>query len=251
MTLAARPMLDRHHECFTPPAANCTLWRYMDLTKLLSLLESRTLYFPRADQFNDPYEGAWSRAGVEMLRASSKNDQLPPTLVDQLLASSERVRQTMYISCWFASEHESAAMWKLYLQSPEGIAIRTDHDALAAALERSPLRARTTLVRYIDYDKVPIPFVNLFFPFVHKRMSFAHETELRAIIWSDEDVNITQIPAGSTAVTVDVVLEELIKAVHVSPAAPQWFGELTEQLLRRYGLAVPVVRSSLYDRPSY
>jgi len=244
-------MLDNKHESFFPPSANCTLWRYMDLTKFLSLLENRSLFFPRADQFEDPYEGTWSRAGVALLRDPATSGGLPPQAVDQMLQATEEFRRQMFISCWFASEHESAAMWKLYLQSPEGVAIQTDHDTLAAALERSPLRVRTTMVRYVDYDKVPIPFGNLFFPFVHKRLSFAHETELRAIVWSSENVNKTQIPEGVTAVTIDVIPEELIKTVHVSPTAPKWFGQLVEHILRRYALPIPVVRSSLYDRPSY
>jgi len=180
-----------------------------------------------------------------------RRNDLPPQAVDQFLKMTETLRQEMFISCWFASEYESAAMWKLYLQSPEGIAIRTDHDTLAGALDRSPLTARTTLVRYVDYDKIPIPSGNAFFPFVHKRLSFAHEAELRAIVWSCEDVNKAHIPEGATEVTVDVAPEELMKSVHVSPTAPRWFGELVEQVLRRYGISIPVIRSVLYDRPSY
>lgn len=244
-------MLDNKHESFFPPDANCTLWRYMDLTKFLSLLENRSLFFPRADQFDDPYEGAFSRAGVALLRDPMTNGGLPQEVVDRMLKHSEDVRRQMFISCWFASEHESAAMWKLYLQSPEGVAIQADHDNLATALDRSPLRVRTTMVKYVDYDRVAIPFGNLFFPFVHKRLSFAHETELRAIIWSFEDVNKAQIPEEATSVMIDVIPEELIKSVHVSPTAPNWFGQLVEQILRRYALPIPVVRSSLYDRPSY
>lgn len=244
-------MLDYKHEAVFPPSANCTLWRYMDLTKLLNLLENRSLFFPRADQFDDPYEGTWSRAGVTLLRDPTTSGGVPPHTVDQILKHTEDFRRQMFISCWVASEYESAAMWKLYLQSPEGVAIKTDHNALVTALDRSPLSVRTTMVKYIDYDKVPIPFDNLFFPFVHKRLSFAHETELRAIIWSFEGLNKAQIPEGATSVTIDVIPEELIKAVHVSPTAPKWFGQLVEQLLRRYALSIPVVRSSLYDRPSY
>ena len=244
-------MLKNKHESFFPPDKNCLLWRYMDLTKFLSLLENRSLFFPRADQFDDPYEGALSRATVALLRDPATNGGLPLEVVEQMIENSERHRRGMFISCWFASEHESAAMWKLYLQSPEGIAIQTDHDALAAAIDNSPLSARTTMVKYVDYDKVPIPLGNLFFPFVHKRLSFAHEAELRAIIWSFEDVNKPQIPEDSTSVQIAVLPEELIKAVHVAPTAPKWFGKLVEQLLRRYSLAIPVVRSSLYDRPTY
>jgi hypothetical protein len=244
-------MLDNNHESFFPPSDNRTLWRYMDLTKFLSLLENRSLFFPRADQFDDPYEGAWSRAGVALLRDPATSGGLPLHAVDHILKSAEDNRKQMFISCWFASEHESAAMWKLYLQSSEGIAIQSDHDSLKMALERAPLRVRTTMVRYVDYDTEPIPFGNVFFPFVHKRLSFAHETELRAIIWSREDVNKAQIADGAKSVTIDVLPETLIKSVHVSPAAPKWFGQLVEQLLRRYALSIPVVRSGLYDRPSY
>ena len=234
-------MLDNEHESFFPPSANCTLWRYMDFTKFFSLLENRSLFFPRADQFDDPYEGAWSNAGIALLRDQVTMGDLPPQTVDQMLAATEGFRQRMFISCWFASEHESAAMWNLYLQSPEGVAIQTDYDTLASALSRSPLTVRTTMVQYVDYDRVSIPFRNLLFPFVHKRSSFAHETELRAIVWSSENVNKTQIPDGAMGVTIDVVPEELIKSVHVSPTAPRWFGELVEQVLRRYGPSIPVV----------
>lgn len=157
----------------------------------------------------------------------------------------------MFISCWCVSEHESAAMWKLYLQSPEGIAIRSDHHVLASALDRSSLKARTTMVGYIDYDRVSMPLGNLFFPFVTKRLSFLHENELRAIVWSLEDINKSQIHDDATSLTIDIVPEELIKAVHVAPTAPKWFGQLVEQLLKRYNLAVYLERSSLYDRPSY
>jgi hypothetical protein len=244
-------MLDNSHETLSPPPANCTLWRYMDLAKFLSLLESRSLHFPRADQFQDPYEGAWSRAGIRLFRESATSSGLPEGAVDQFIGHADDFRRQMYISCWFMGEHESAAMWKLYLQSPEGVAIKTDVDTLVEGLEQSPLTARTTMVKYVDYDTTPIPFGNLLFPFVHKRLSFSHEAELRAIIWAEEASNRPQIATDATAVMIGVAPEQLIKAVHVSPTAPRWFGALIEQVVKRYSLALPVVRSSLYDRPSY
>jgi hypothetical protein len=244
-------VLDNKHEAIFPPTGNYTLWRYTDLTKLLSLLENRQLYFSRSDQFDDPYEGALSRAGVTLLREQSQLSGIPPEAVEQMISNTSRFRESMFISCWHASENESAAMWRLYLQSSEGVAIRTDHESLCVALEDSPLQARTSTVQYIDYETVAIPIYNLFFPFVHKRLSFAHESELRAIIWALEDVNKAQIRDGATSVVVDVDPGQLIKAIHVSPHAPTWFGGLVEQLVKRYSLNVPVIRSSLYERPAY
>jgi hypothetical protein len=223
----------------------------MDFTKLLSLLENRQLFFTRADQFEDPYEGTWSKASVTLLRNPKLNGGLPINAADQIIACMDKMRKKIFISCWYTSEHESAAMWKLYLQSCEGVAIRTDHTTLFETLNKTSIMTRTTLVKYIDYESTLIPFGNLFFPFIYKRMSFSHEKELRVIIWSEEDVNLSQIDSNATYFNINVIPEELIKAVHVSPMAPKWFGKLVEQILQRYGITCPIERSSLYDRPSY
>lgn len=244
-------MLDNNHPCFLPPKDNCTLWRYMDLTKLLSLLEYEILFLSRADQFEDPYEGTWSKAGINLIRETAPNGSNIPNMADQMVQLTEVQRKQVFISCWFSSEHESAAMWKLYLQSPEGIAIRTDYEALTRTLEASPLKIRTSLIKYIDYDTTPMPFGNTFFPFLHKRLSFSHENELRAIVWSKEDINNALISDDALNITITIQPEELIKAIHVAPTAPKWFGELVEKLLKRYGLKCPVERSNLYERPTF
>jgi hypothetical protein len=233
----------------SPPPQNCTLWRYVDLTKLLSLLETKSLHFTRADQFEDPYEGRLSQAIVDKLREADKKGV--ENFAERVLDGVERDRQTMFVNCWCASEHESAAMWRLYVQSAEGVAIRTDHDTLLRVLEPSPLIIRTTLVKYVDYATTPVPFWNGFFPFVHKRLSFKHEQELRAIIWSHESPNVKQISADSVVVKLGVEPKELIKAIHVSPTAPKWLGELVDALAKRYDLTCEIVRSNLYDRPVY
>lgn len=244
-------LMHDHEEGLFPPLQNRTIWRYVDFTKFVSLLECQQLWFARADQFEDPYEGTWSTAGIKLLRDPSHPLQLPPTAVDQIVSFSTQQREEMFISCWNASEHESAAMWKLYLQSNEGVAIRSDYDSLAAVLERSSLKAGISMVQYVDYERVVVPFGNAFFPFLYKRLSFAHENELRAVIWAIDSINRPQIQKGSTAVTIDVKADELIKSVYVSPAAPKWFGQLIEQVIRRYGLQILVVRSTLYDRPLF
>jgi hypothetical protein len=187
-------MVMHDHEALFPPTENRTIWRYLDFTKFVSLLETRQLYFPRADQFEDPYEGTWSAESIRWLRDPQRNKRnngyfptdnsgRPLLNVERLIDCLELIRTEMFISCWYASEYESAAMWKLYLQSNEGVAIRSDSNTLAAIFEPSSLNIGISMVQYIDYDTTRIPFRNAFFPFVHKRLSFAHENELRAVIW--------------------------------------------------------------------
>lgn len=244
-------MIRPHHEAFRPPSSNCTLWRYMDFAKLLSLLETRSLYFPRSDTFDDPYEGTLSKAMVERLKAEEESGAFPKGMVDFYIRSLEFQRRNMYVSCWFMSDHESAAMWKLYLQGSDGVAIRTTYSSLVKALTPSPLSIGVTTVQYADYYSTPISFGNIFFPFTYKRISFEHEKELRAIVWATEEANRPNIEEGTLGVAVSIDPAELIRALHVAPTAPKWFGDLVTSVMARYGTECPVIHSTLYERSAY
>jgi hypothetical protein len=40
------------------PEGEAVLWRYMDFAKFLALIKDSSIYFARADQLGDPWEGA-------------------------------------------------------------------------------------------------------------------------------------------------------------------------------------------------
>lgn len=49
------------HELFIEPQdQNAKIWRYIDFTKFVSLIDSQELFFARADKFDDPFEGSFS-----------------------------------------------------------------------------------------------------------------------------------------------------------------------------------------------
>ena len=52
------PMYREIPDCRTPPDYTM-LWRYVDFTKLVSMLEKNSLYFCRSDLPGDKYEGAY------------------------------------------------------------------------------------------------------------------------------------------------------------------------------------------------
>jgi hypothetical protein len=106
-------------------------------------------------------------------------------------------------------------------------------------------------VKYVDYVKTPIPISNGLYQYTHKRLSFQHESEVRALIWRHDAVNRPLVSEDAVTVSIDVDPDQLFAGVHVSPTAPPWFGELVESVTRHYGISASVERSSLYDRPSY
>lgn len=51
-------MYEAHPIFLQPECEEARVWRYMDFTKFVSFIESRCLYFTRADNFDDPFEGS-------------------------------------------------------------------------------------------------------------------------------------------------------------------------------------------------
>ena len=152
----------------------------------------------------------------------------------------------MYINCWHSNQHESAAMWKIYLKSDEGIAVRSTFDRLARCFDEDDKLNQVCIGRvdYLDYDNAEIPMNNAFYPFVSKRVSFAHEREVRAVI---------MMPAANEApgLNIHVDLATLVEEVVLAPFSPVWIRELAAAVLRRYSLEAPLRQSRLGEDPLY
>ena len=240
-----------NHPAFILPSdQRAQLWRYTDFTKYMDFLERRALFFSRSDLLGDPYEGSSSHANVT-LHAEKYQPALPDAVRKQLSASNAWARQWTFINCWHQNDAESAAMWRLYARSNEAVAMMTTFDQLREAL---PEDTFVGLVQYIDYSKDWLPEGNTYFPYIHKRLSFAHEREVRAVIQA--------LPADSGKILVGkanpelgklvpVDVERLVNEVRVAPTAPDWFFELVKKATNRCGLDALVHRSSLDQPPVF
>jgi len=100
-----------------------------------------------------------------------------------------------------------------------------------------------------------VPSDNLLVRFLHKRKSFEHEREVRALIHRMPasglvgDVTRERIPEAGLYVPVN--LDTLVERVLVSPLSKDWIVELVGSVTAKYRLSVEVVRSDLYDGPLY
>jgi len=147
-------------------------------------------------------------------------------------------------------------MWKLYLKSDEGIAIRSTYNKLEASLKNATEDIYIGTVKYINYATDFMPEGNIFNLFTHKRLSFAHEQELRAIIHHSplsDDTNSLDFSKDTIVggINAKVDLESLLDSIYLAPNSPKWIQELTEAILRRYNLDAPVIQSALDEDPVY
>jgi hypothetical protein len=244
------------HRVFIPPSdPNIKIWRYMDFAKFVAMLEDKALFFCRADKLGDRFEGSMSR---ENLRR--RPEMYSPIPAESLAAYNQAAavttrgqRQWMYINCWHMNEHESAAMWESYVRSGKGIAIQTTYQKLCDCLPQNDVYVG--VVKYLDYDQELMPEGNLFYPYVHKRTSFAHERELRAVI--SELLPLTgghldySVANPKTGKTIEVDLNALIEQVYIAPMTGTWYADLVQKITPRYGLAKPIKQSTLDKDPVY
>ena len=166
------------------------------------------------------------------------------------------MRRYIAMNCWHMNHYESAAMWRLYLKSDEGIAIRSTYERLKTSLNPCADHIYVGAVKYIDFETEWMPEGNIFYPFVHKRKSFAHEQELRAVIvrfpeGKPNEPVINRKETMGDGISVDVDLNMLIEEVRVSPSSPLWLTQLVVAMCRRYKLDAKVGNSSLSQDPVY
>ena len=245
-------MYEEHPE-FTPPPKHAALWRYMDFTKFVSLISKESLFFPRADKLGDPFEGSTSPVNIALHPIVYKDE--PPHIRAQMPTIMESMRRFFFISCWHWNEFESDAMWTLYARQSDGIAIKTDFQSFAESITDTE-DIHIGKINYVDYEKIFIPEANMFSKFLHKRISFEHEHEVRAVAMRVPEKDITQNLAVSHWPDIcevgqyyEIDLSKLVHQIVVAPFAGDWLVELVQSVTDKYGLKVPVARSPLGNQP--
>lgn len=231
------------------PSDDTIIWRYITFTKLCSMLNDRALFFCRLDKLHDKWEGVYPKAMLDYwaksIRNASSGDDGIHSLKKLLI---ERIIPSHFVNCWFISEYESDAMWRLYSQNYEGIAIKSSLGKLKTAFKKTQERIWIGQVDYIDYDQwqppegdgqKPFLWIE---PFFWKRLSFMYERELRALAGKGKQ-NINGI-------NIDVNLNELIEAIYVFPDSKDWYFDLVKTIVKKYGYTdLNIKRSSLGERP--
>ena len=235
-------MYQEHPVC-NPPPGDAVLWRYMEFTKYVSLLATRALFFAPIDQLDDPFEGSLSPVNVALRPYLYRDvpDGKRDTLLKGIGSALKYARHLTLVNCWHENSVESDFMWKLYAKSNDGVAIKTNFESLAECFTCEET-IQIGQVKYVDYDTTFIPERNSFGICLHKRKSFEHEREVRALTSPSGAV-----PNKGERRGIDLSI--LVTEIFVAPYADDWFMELVQSVTENYGLSVRVRRSALAASP--
>lgn len=105
------------------PDRPASIWRYMDMTKFISMLDRQALFFSRLDQLGDPFEGSLTQ------HRQTGREELEKRYGAILYKDSRRMVESIIkntiVNCWHMDDSESAAMWKLYIPDNQGMVVRS------------------------------------------------------------------------------------------------------------------------------
>lgn len=217
--------------------------RYMSLSKFMSLLTFKKLFFTNVKYFEDAHEGEIPEGFFKNWSEEAENGY------NSVQSSVTHIRN-VYASCWnkFKGE-ESYALWKIYTDTDSGVAIKTTVGKLKKALGNE--KVKICEVQYISsFENKDIDVKFPVFEFhgrqkhireVYKVSPYSYEEEIRALF-----LEMSNEEPGKT---LEIDLNELIEAVYVSPFAKEWFFNLIKETIKTkdYGLndSIEVYRSEI------
>jgi hypothetical protein len=261
------------------------LWRYMSLDKFINLLDDGGIYFTPLQSYlnSDPYEGYPPAVAIEAIYSSTDSAfemaqhqieaaercEHPNTLefkeaiqkAKEHLAARpvvfRKLIDTLFkgilVSCWYYSDHQSEAMWKLYSDQGKGVAIKTTVGKLRRALECATGNDRQSRiyigkVKYLDYAdpslKTKDCIIDGHIMPLLKRISYSHENEVRAFLCPDLDVsNVDAFVVRPYMAHCDILM--LIDGVYVSPYTSAPYLKAVKSVAKVFGLPCSVESSNL------
>ena len=130
------PMMTEEHPCFQLPPKHIKIWRFIDFTKYISLLDSKRLFFSRADLLGDPHEGSFPHANIRTLKNRYDPQKMPDHTLQGFLKIAKHERKHFYISCWYMGDFESNAMWNA-TETDKSVVIQSTYNQLCESLKEN------------------------------------------------------------------------------------------------------------------
>jgi hypothetical protein len=234
-----------------PENDHATIWRYIDFPRYVSMICESAIYFHRADRYDRLFEGALPELDVQE-RLEGWRERIEARLTRSRFVDEARVSAVLdglerwyrdgpscvYLSSWHINDRENFAMWRIFGNVRQAVAVSTTLHRLRESLESD--RVFVGEVQYVDdaTDRIDADFHRAM-PFMYKRKVYEYEREARAVYFRDgsreEDFGHLE--------TVD--LRALIDRVIVAPYAGAWFERAVRRVTEALGHDFDIARSSM------
>ena len=242
------------------PATDYTIVKYLDLTKFISLLQNKALFFCRLDKLEDQFEGMTTKPNRDLrfkIYENYRNSGLSKTemtdedirkKVESQYEFDKNLKAITCVNCWNKKNNESAALWKIYSSFSNGLMIKSSISKLISSLDSTNEEIDLTEIKYLDYSRDYMPEGNSNYPLLHKHDAYSYEEEVRLIYrkmpesgwvydWTKEEV--------LEGLYIRCEINKLIDKIVISPFSQNWFFKLIKDISSKYGLDKECFKSEL------
>lgn len=219
------------------------LWRYIDLAKFVSLLDSRSLWLARSDTFRDQGEGQFPqemRVAIELAYESFTEKEDSP--IHNANDFQEYLCKNAYVSCWHKNVDENMVMWELYGRDSNSVAIQTTAGKLKTNISNIDSGGLEFHLKNVQYSRAQDVKgkLNYSAPFFIKRPHFSFEQEARILLSTYSAISPNKDTPLGKMVELDAV--EAIEKVLVHPDSQDWFVQVVKSISDKYDLKASVER---------
>jgi hypothetical protein len=240
-----------------PESPEAVVWRFMEFWKLDDLMRTSTLYFCRADLFDDESEGLPPEQYIPLL-VPAPVDALG---VDDAIGSLAQFREAFFINCWYLFCDETLATVRMWKKCGE-VAVCSRYSLLKSALDSLDSSSGRPHLGRVRYGWKHLTGWNAQRFITTKQAKYQDEEEVRALLWLPEQSTITGVnrhfdkdnkphrrpltpSSAPTCQRRKVDLQALITGIVVSPLAPDPLRSEVESLNQQTGHSIPVRPSQL------
>lgn len=245
-----------------------TVWRYMPLSKFISMLTFQALWFSKLNILQDRFEGMMPaptrKIMIQCYQEMKKNfpAELHWQFDDMASRNEEDSRELLVVNCWFLCEAESSRMWEEYGGEHDAVAIKSTVRQLLAniGVPRDPLRTHIGRAKYIDHNNHMMSAYEasqgIERAFLKDEKKYGHEKELRIAAFNvktpycvkpdGEPYMETEVQGKNMnnfdepGLYISVRFKELVSEIVTSPNSGEWLVSLLRRIMKLNNLNISV-----------
>lgn len=228
----------------------------MTLEKFLDLLINSRLFFTNQRRLSDQFEGTVYAENIVRAKSYLQGENFEKEdidLVDIDSLQTTQLRDLTLLNSWTLKQEESFGLWKAYVGTNPGVAVRTTVNLLMQSINRVPhvFPEEITMAKVIYSDALLEPFSRLHAS-ITKKPFYSYEEELRLLIFNyPRSEGGWHVPYEiSVGRWVELDVNHLIEKVYLSPfLETEYRRTLTDTFIRLAPfLSGRIVHSGINER---
>lgn len=247
---------------FDESELDLTVFRYLTMQKFVSMFSINALWFCKLNALKDKFEGAFPFQIMVRLKEEIQRINGQTTWPSGNVESG----QEMYaVSCWAIGPEESERMWREYVGSPYGMAIKTTIRKLIQHVHVWPEQSFIGKVQYVDFDNHTMDHYEAHQAhnraFIKDAAKYSHENELRIVTMNFKHPNCVK-PDGQNysyaecsgvnmnnfenpGLNIRINTKDLVDTIILAPNSPKELEQTVREDFELNGVKIPIARSKL------